>query len=68
MSKTVADDIIAGLREAIEYVEGRRSKGMRVWESPSGAIKAAREKRAGAARPYRVAGRSRARGAVEGRT
>lgn len=60
MSKTNADEIVAGLREAIDYVEGRRSKGMRVWKSPPGAIKVPREKRAGVARPYRVAGQSRA--------
>jgi putative transcriptional regulator len=44
MSKKVADELMAGLREAIGYVEGRRARGMRVWEIPPGQIKAARER------------------------
>ncbi len=44
MSKKVADEIMAGLREAIDYVRGRRVKGLRVWEIPPGAIKAARQR------------------------
>jgi hypothetical protein len=30
MSRKVADELVAGLREAIGYVEGRTIKGMRV--------------------------------------
>lgn len=44
MSKKVAAEIMAGLREAIDYVRGRRVKGLRVWEIPPGAIKAARQR------------------------
>jgi putative transcriptional regulator len=44
MSRKVADEIMAGLREAIDYVGGRRAKGLRVWEIPPGAIKAARQR------------------------
>ncbi len=44
MSKKAADELMAGLREAIGYVEGRRARGMRVWEIPPGEIKAARER------------------------
>ncbi len=44
MSKKVADELMAGLREAIGYVEGRRAGGVRVWEIPPGEIKAARER------------------------
>jgi putative transcriptional regulator len=44
MSKKVADEIMAGLREAIAHVEGRRVKGLRVWEIPPGAIRAARQR------------------------
>ena len=44
MGKKVADDIMAGLREAIDYVQGRRARGMRVWEMPPGEIKAMRER------------------------
>ena len=44
MSKKVARELMAGLREAIGYVEGRRARGMRVWEIPPREIKAARER------------------------
>ncbi len=44
MSKKVANELMAGLREAIAYVEGRRPRGIRVWEIPPRAIKAARER------------------------
>ncbi len=44
MSKKIADEIMAGLREAIDYVEGRRVAGVRVWEIPPSAIRAARQR------------------------
>ena len=44
MSKKVADDLMAGLREAIDYVEGRPAKGLRTWEIPPDEIKAARQR------------------------
>lgn len=44
MNKKVADELMAGLREAIDDVEGRYVGGLRVWEIPPGEIKRARER------------------------
>jgi putative transcriptional regulator len=44
MTKAAFERIKAGLLDAIDYVEGRRSKGFRVWEILPSEIKAARKR------------------------
>jgi putative transcriptional regulator len=44
MSRTAFERIKAGLLDAIDYVEGRRRKGFRVWEIPPAEIRAARKR------------------------
>lgn len=44
MTKSAYEQIRAGLLDAIDFVEGRRTKGYRVWTMPPSEIRAARKR------------------------